>query len=142
MKPPPQHKQFQTSKILACLECEVFICYFGTSGSGHHHAPIDTFHPHRLPPSESQAPLENKVATHFGLHEHLRANENVIFTKQSHLCPKVFEQPIEISLMKIEILSKTLLHNVPLIVTHTTWVNQCTRNHGSRTHFPFDTYNQ
>ena len=34
------------------------------------------------------------------------------FTKKTHLCPIMFEQNIDLSLVRIELLSKTLLHYV------------------------------
>ena len=35
-------------------------------------------------------------------------NENVLFTKQSHLCSVMSEQPIELSLVKIELMSEII----------------------------------
>ena len=39
-------------------------------------------------------------------------NENVIVTEQSHLCFIMSEQPIELLLVKIKLMSETLLHCV------------------------------
>ena len=47
------------------------------------------------------------------------------FTKQSHLCSMMSEQLIELSLVEIELMSKTLLHCMTPIITHTNWDNQC-----------------
>ena len=43
-----------------CLEYEVFISYFDPHDGGVHFTPIDTFHPHRLPPSGLQTPLNTR----------------------------------------------------------------------------------
>jgi hypothetical protein len=56
MGPPP--KQTNLTNNPTCLEHEVFICYFGPHGSGHHPTLVDTLHSHRLPPSESQTQLQ------------------------------------------------------------------------------------
>ena len=47
------------------------------------------------------------------------------FTKESHLCPVTSKQPIELSLVEFEVLNKTLLHFITLIITHTNFDNQC-----------------
>jgi hypothetical protein len=71
MEPPPQISNAKLTKNPTCLEYEVFICYFGWRGSGHHPTLVDTFHPRRLPPNGSQTPSEYEVGNHLGLHEHL-----------------------------------------------------------------------
>ena len=52
----PKQVNANLTENLVCLEYEVFICYFGPHDSGHHPTPINTFHPHRLPPNELQIP--------------------------------------------------------------------------------------
>ena len=54
MEPPLKTSNANLTKRITCLEYEVFICYFGPHGSGHHPPPGDTFHPRRLPPSGLQ----------------------------------------------------------------------------------------
>ena len=54
MRSPPKTSNANLIKNPTCLEHEVFICYFDSHGSGHHLTQVDTFHPHKLPPSGSQ----------------------------------------------------------------------------------------
>ena len=54
MELPAQTTNAYPTKNNACLDYEVFICYFGPHGSGHHPTPINTFHARGLPPSELQ----------------------------------------------------------------------------------------
>ena len=59
MRPPPKTSNANLTRNPTCLKQEVFICYFGAHDSGHHPTPVDTFHPHRLPPSRSQTPSKH-----------------------------------------------------------------------------------
>ena len=43
LEPPPKTSNANLSQNPTCLEYEVFICYLGPHGSGHHPTPIDTF---------------------------------------------------------------------------------------------------
>ena len=69
MGPPPKQSYANLIHILTCLEYEVFISYFGPHGSP---TLVDTFHPRKLPPSGSETPSKNQVATQFELHKRLR----------------------------------------------------------------------
>ena len=64
---PPKTCNTKLIKYPTCLEYDIFTCYFSPhGGSGYHPTPVDTFHPSRLPPSESQTPSKYQVEQMMG----------------------------------------------------------------------------
>ena len=49
------------------------------------------------------------------------------FTKKSHLCFIMCEQPIALSLVNIELWSKMSLHCITLKITYVNWDNPCSK---------------
>ena len=101
MSSHPRTSKYQPNKKNpTCLEYEVFLCYFGPHGSGHHPSGVDTFHPRRLPHSGTQTLPEYQVMTHFRLHELLRVKDpilNLTYFKRPHVnsCKHILPSSLE-----------------------------------------------